>query len=231
MQPLSEEEFKRALPDRIKRSVNTELMDRINDVITNPDLYEIYKENLITYTKVLAEGKYKMDSYIYAIKYVTHKMLDCTNILAYSKTFPDKIARFKQEGVSDKDVASYVSAYHKSKLVQAILEQAMIPTWLVNQHMFQAALNVQADLMNNAKSEMVRSNAANSILLHLKRPEAAKIELDITTKEDSSIDALREATMALVAQQRAMLQAGVSTAGQVAQSGLLIQGQATVVNP
>lgn len=231
MQPLTEEEFKRALPDKVKKSVNTELIDRINSVITNPDLYEVYRENLVTYSTVLREGKYKMDNYIYAIKYVTHKLLDCSNIVAYTKTFPDKIARFKQEGVSDKDIASYVSAYHKSKLVQAIFEQAMIPIWLINQDLMQKALNVQADLMTTAKSEMVRSNAANSILLHLKRPEAAKVELEIGMKEDSSIDALREATMALVAQQRAMLQAGVSTAGQVAQSGLLIQGQATVVNP
>lgn len=231
MQPLTEEEFKRALPDKVKKSVNTELIDRINSVITNPDLYEVYRENLVTYSTVLREGKYKMDNYIYAIKYVTHKLLDCSNIVAYTKTFPDKIARFKQEGVSDKDIASYVHAYHKSKLVQAIFEQAMIPIWLINQDLMQKALNVQADLMTTAKSEMVRSNAANSILLHLKRPEAAKVELEIGMKEDSSIDALREATMALVAQQRAMLQAGVSTAGQVAQSGLLIQGQATVVNP
>ena len=68
--------------------------------------------------------------------------------------------------------------------------------------------------------------AANSLLVHLKMPETQKVELDIGFKEDSSIQALRASTLELVAQQRAMLKAGAMNASDVAQTKLLIEGEA-----
>jgi hypothetical protein len=150
--------------------------------------------------------------------------MGCTNIDAYSKTFPDKILRFNNEGVSAKDIASYVTAYNKSKLVNLILEQTLIPSYVLNQDLYQKALNVQAELMVTAKSEKVRSDAANSLLSHLKMPEKQTVELDLTVKEDSSIGQLRQATLELVQQQKLILQAGVMNAQQVAHSKVLATG-------
>ena len=87
--------------------------------------------------------------------------------------------------------------------------------------MFQKALNVQADLMVNANSEKVRSDAANSLLTHLKRPEVTKIELDVGLKEDKTIDGLRQATMALAASQRDMIKSGMMNAKEVAHSQII----------
>jgi hypothetical protein len=193
-QALTLDEFKSALPDKIKKSVNQQLIDQVNTTLSEPELYESYRDNLVSYASVMQDGKFKITNYLAAVKYVSHKLMGRTNLASYSNTFPDKIIRFAAEGVASKDIASYVSAYNKSKLVNLIYEQTMIPFHVLNQDMYQKALNTQAELMLGANSEKVRSDAANSLLTHLKPPEATKIELDIGIKKDSSIDALRQAT-------------------------------------
>ena len=222
MHPLTVDQFRQALPDKVKKSVSQELIDQINTTLAEPELFEAYRDNLLSYSKVMADGRFKVDQYISAVKYVSHKLMGSTNIDAYSKTFPDKMQRFAATGVSSKDIASYVTAYNKSKLVNLIFEQTLIPTYVLNQDLFQRALNVQADLMTNANSEKVRCDAANSLLSHLKMPETQKVELDISVKEDSAIAALRETTLALARQQRLMLEAGVMNAQEVAHSRLII---------
>jgi hypothetical protein len=214
--PLTEDQFRLALPDKVKKSVNQELIDSINATLSEPELYEAYRENLLSYTKVMQDGRFKVQEYVNAVKYVSHKLMGCTNIEAYSKTFPEKLIRFNAQGVSSKDIASYVTAYNKSKLVNLIFEQTLIPSYVLNQDLYQKALNVQADLMVNAASEKVRTDAANSLLTHLKQPETQKVELNIGVKEDSSISHLRAATLELARQQRLALEAGQVTAQEVA---------------
>ena len=225
MTDITVEQFKEALPARLKKNINTEVIDQINELLADPDMYEQYRDNLMSYTNVMMEGKFKLSSYISAVKYVSHKLMNCTNLLAYTKTFPDKYADFLARGVSSSDISSYVHAYNSSKLVNLIYVQTLTPIAVLNNHMVQQALNVQADLMVNAKSEKVRSDAANSILTHLKLPETQKIELDIGVKGDSSIDALRASTMELVAMQRQMIQSGSMSAGDMAGSKLIIEGE------
>lgn len=219
---LTIEQFRMALPDKVKKSVNQELIDSVNNVLIDPEMFESYRDNLISYTKVMADGRFKVPEYVNAVRYVSHKLMGCTNIEAYTKTFPDKYARFVANGVQSKDIASYVTAYNKSKLVNLIFEQTLIPSYVLNQDLYQRALNVQADLMVTAKSEKVRCDAANSLLTQLKMPEITKVELDIGVKEDSSINALRQATLELARQQRLSMEAGQMTAEGVAHSKLTI---------
>lgn len=222
MSTLTVEQFKQCLPDKVKKSINQELIDQINNTLADPELYESYRDNLLSYTKVMADGRFKVSSYVDAVRYVSHKLMGSTNIEAYTKTFPDKYARFVQQGVQAKDIASYVTAYNKSKLVNLIFEQTLIPSYVLNQDLYQKALNVQAELMIASKSDKVRCDAANSLLTHLKMPETQKIELEIGVKEDSSIQALRDSTMALARQQRMMLEAGAMNAQDIAHTKLQV---------
>lgn len=226
---LTVEQFRMALPDKVKKSVNQELIDQINQTLSDPDMFETYRDNLLSYTKVMADGRFKITDYVNAVKYVSHKLMGCTNIEAYIKTFPDKYQRWVNQGVSSKDIASYVTAYNKSKLVNLIFEQTLIPSYVLNQDLYQKALNVQAELMISAKSEKVRCDAANSLLSHLKMPETQKVELDLGIKEDSSIAALRQATMELVRQQRLMVEAGAMNAQEVAHSKVVVDVEAKEV--
>ena len=229
MSLITIEQFKQALPDKVKKSVNQELIDQINTTLSDPEMYETYRDNLVSYTRVMADGRFKISSYVEAVKYVSHKLMGCTNIEAYIKTFPDKYNRFIQQGVSAKDIASYVTAYNKNKLVNLIFEQTLIPSYVLNQDLYQRALNVQADLMITAKSEKVRCDAANSLLTQLKMPETQKVELEIGVKEDSSIAALRATTMELARQQRLMMESGAMNAQQIAHGKLIIEGEAVEV--
>lgn len=222
MSALTLEQFQLALPDKVKKSVNQELIDSVNAVISDPEVYEAYRENLLSYTRVMQDGKFKVTGYVDAVRYVSYKLMGHTNIDSYIKTFPDKYQRFLDQGVAAKDIASYVTAYNKSKLVNLIFEQTIIPSYVLNQDLYQKALNVQAELMVSSKSDMVRTTAANSLLTQLKMPEKQKVELDINVKEDGSIAALRAATLELAKHQRLSMQAGQSTAQEIAASSLVI---------
>lgn len=221
MSVLTLDQFRTALPDKVKKSVNQELVDQINTTLGNPEEYENYRDNLLSYTRVMADGKFKIQNYVDAVRYVSYKLMGCTNIDAYTKTFPAKYQRFVEQGVAAKDIASYVTAYNKSKLVNLIYEQTLVPSYILNQDLYQKALNVQADLMITAKSEKVRTDAANSLLTQLKMPEKHKVELEIGVKEDSSIAALRASTLELARQQRLMIEAGAVNAQQVAHTRLV----------
>ena len=205
---LTEDQFKQALPPQMKASVSSELITTINSALQSAEAMEIYKENLISYTSVLQQGKFKLSSYVNAVRYVGFKVMGSSNKDAYVKTFPDKYQQFLLDGVSEKDIASYITAYNKGKLVNLIYAQSMVPTHILNAPLFQRAINTQAELMMNARSEMVRMQAANSLLIHLKPPEVAKIELDIGVTHSSVIDDYEMVMHRMVQKQKELIAAG-----------------------
>jgi hypothetical protein len=226
MELLTTEQFKEALPEKARKSVNKSLVDQINGTLSNPEEYENFRDNLLSYGKVMAEGKFKIPNYICAVRYVSYKLQGRTSIDSYGLTFPGKIARFQADGVKPKDISSYVTAYNKSKLVNLIMEQSLVPSWVLNQDLYQKALNTQAELMIGAKSEKVRSDAAAHLMAALKAPETTKVELDIGVKDSQGVvDQLREATYKLVVAQKEALMAGATDAQAVAHSKVIVEGE------
>ena len=218
---LTTEQFKQVVPNQFKACVSQELIDQINKTLADPDMYETYRDNLLGYAHVMKEGKFKMEDYINAIKYCSHKIMGASNIDAYVKTFPDKYQAMLSAGKNAKDISSFVTSYNKNKLVNLILEQSMIPSWVLNQDMYQKALNVQCELMMTANSEKVRSDAANSILTHLKPPEVTKVELDIGLKKDSAMEDLKSTLAELAMKQQQFIGAGVTQVKDLAQQKLV----------
>lgn len=218
---LTTEQFKQVVPSQFKASVSQELIDQINKTLADPDMYETYRDNLLSYAHVMREGKFKMEDYINAIKYCSHKIMGGSNVDAYVKTFPDKYQAMLSAGKNAKDISSFVTSYNKNKLVNLILEQSMIPSWVLNQDMYQKALNVQCELMMTANSEKVRSDAANSLLTHLKPPEVTKVELDIGLKKDSAMEDLKHTLTELALKQQQFIGAGVTQVKELAQQKLV----------
>lgn len=207
--PLTEEQFKAVLPKSMTKTINSTIMKRVNDVLSKPEEWEFFKENLLTYTNVLQQGKFRMSQYVNAIRYVGFKIMGSTNKDAYRKTFPTKYQKFLLDGVAEKDIASYSTAYNKSKLVNLIYEQTLIPTHILNAPLFQQALNTQAALMLDISvSPKVRSDAANSLLTHLKAPETKKLELDIGISQNDIIEDYQQAMSKMVEQQLKLINAG-----------------------
>lgn len=216
MAKLTLEELKLSLPDGVRKTVTDEVLDGVNAAIADPAFYEYYRNNLLSYGHVLKEGKFSVKQYTSAVQYVSYKLMGLTNQEAWMKTFPQKYQYFAQNGTTAKVISSYVHAYHNTKLVNLVMEQAIVPIHVVGRDLFWKALNVQAELMQTATSEKVRSDAANSVLNTLRPPETKKLELDVTHKDDGTLEALRQATQALVDQQADAIANGTATAGQIA---------------
>lgn len=217
------EQFERVLPKKNKGKLTTEMVDNINNLMTDQQLRENFRENLLSYTGVMSDGKYKIQSYIDAVRYVSYKLLGASNIEAYTKTFPNRFQRLVNEGADDKTISSYSTAYNKTQLVNKIMEQTLVPSHVLNADLYQKAINTQATLMITANSEKVRTDAANSLLVHLKMPEVTKIEMDIGITADKSVSELRATTLALVKQQKAMIESGAMQVKEIAHSKLVIE--------
>jgi len=76
--------------------------------------------------------------------------------------------------------------------------------------------------MTTADSEKVRTDAANSLLNHLKAPETSKIEIDMNVKQQDGIGDLREATLELVKAQRLAIEGGQNTAKEIAHTTIVL---------
>ena len=206
------EQLKGALPEHLKSSASQELCDTVNTLVTDPEAAEAIRDNFVTYTTVLREGKFKITDYMSAVTYVTYKLSGLTNRDAWAKTFPDRYQRLIMNGVTEKEMSSYIASYHRNKLVTLILEQAQIPGHILYQDYFYKALLTQATLMTTAKSEMVRMQAANSVLQHLKAPEKKQISLSVEMSDRTSgVQSLKDMIADLAARQQELIESGTST--------------------
>lgn len=218
---LTKEQVERSLPANLKSAATQPLTDLLNNIAADPLVAEQVRNNFISYTSVLKEGKFKAEDYVHAVAYVSYKLMGYNNQDAYFRTFPQRHANLVARGTTPKDISAYVSAYHKGKLVNLIMEQSLVPSWVLNQDLYQKALNVQADLMVNAKSELVQQQAANSILLHLAKPkESANFQLNLDVKDSSGMNEMRKALTDMALQQQQLVAAGM-TAKEIAASTII----------
>lgn len=222
--PLTVDTLRGAMPKRQRQNITPRLVDHINSLVSDPEARNVFRQNVLGYTSVLNDPNVKMRTYLEAVKYVSYKLMGYTNQEAWIKTFPDRYQRLLNENKSPDFIRATVGCYHKGKVVGALLEQSMIPTWVVNADIYQKAINIQAELMITAKSEKVRTDAANSLLSHLKQPETVKMKLDVEVKQDDSIRELRQAVTELAIAQKEAIEVGITDASKVAK-GKLINGE------
>uniref|UniRef100_A0AAU6VZC9 Small terminase subunit n=1 Tax=Pseudomonas phage Arace01 TaxID=3138526 RepID=A0AAU6VZC9_9VIRU len=208
---LTVQEVAKALPANLKTAATQALVDKVNAVVSDPLVAEAVRENFISYTNVLSDGKYKTEDYLNAVIYVSYKLMNYSNQDAYFMTFPQRQAALMARGASKKDISSYVAMYHKGKLVNAILEQTLIPSWVLNAPLYQEAINVQADLMHNSPSDKVRSDAANSLLTHLSKPKEGNFQINIGLQETSGMNEMRELLRQMASKQLEAIDSGVNT--------------------
>ena len=208
---LTKQEITAAMPPQLKGSVTDDFVTMVNTAASDPETAKQIRDNFIGYTRVLLDGRFKSEDYLNAVTFVSYKLMGYTSKESYSRTFPQRYTVLISRGTSEKDIAAYVAAYARNKLVNMIMEQSLVPTWVLNQDVYQEAINTQAHLMMNAKSEKVRSDAANSILTHLKRPEKKEIELNLGVKENSGMNELKDLLTTLAEKQQQMIGSGTQT--------------------
>ena len=210
--PITKELVARALPGNLKSAATDQLADMINQISADPLIAEQIRENFLSYASVLKEGKFKVEDYLNAVAYCSYKLMGDSNQDAYFKTFPQRYANLVAAGRTPKEISAYVAAYAKGQLVNKIMEQTLVPSWVLNQHMYQAALNTQFKLMTNEDvSPKVRSDAADSLLTHLAKPKEAGPLINIDMGETSGMNELKDALARMAQQQQTLINAGVST--------------------
>ena len=208
---FDKKDIKDAMPAQLRAKVSDSLMEKLNGIATDPDLAKEIRDNFVSFTSIMKEGKFKMEDYLSACAYCTYKFMGYSNQAAWGLAFPDRLARMRQENKDDKYISAFVASYAKGKLVNMIMDQALVPTYILNQDLYQKALNQQAHLMMNAKSEKVQSDAAKSILDALRQPEKTKLEIDVAVKETSGIDELKRAMTSAAGSQMKRIESGERT--------------------
>ena len=189
---MTREEIAQALPANLKSSATQSLTDMVNNMTNDPTVAEFLRENFITYTHILQEGKWGAEQYTNAVTYVTHKLLGRSNQEAFQLTFPVRYQELVQRGTTSKEIAAYVSGYHRTKLVNAIMEKCLIPVHVQFVDVYHEAIKVQKDLMMNAQSEKVRQDAANSILTHLATPMKQAPTVAVQVNVNAELDAMKK---------------------------------------
>jgi hypothetical protein len=208
---LTINDVSQALPSQLKANVSQDMVDELNALSTDPLVAEQMRNNFISYTSVMKEGRFKLEDYVAAVVYVSYRLMGYSNRESYARTFPARYQRLVSQNTSDKDISSHVSAYNKGKLPNLIMEQTLVPMWVLNQDIYQKAINTQADLMVNSLSDKVRVEAANSLLTHLKRPETKKVELDMNFKDTSGMAELKDQLAELAGMQQEAIRNGMTT--------------------
>ncbi len=228
------EELKAAVPKHQRGMITERIVNVFNQLESEEgeDFAEHYKQNFIGLSHILKSSNYSITDYINAVKFISYKLLENSDIDSYQMTFPERYARllskWQEEGMTEEEIrerkiSPYVSAYKRNDIVKNLMEQALMPSRILNAPYFQQALNVQLDLMYNARSEMVKLGAAESVLKYTAPNESTKIELEVGVKGQDEVQALRDEMMRLASQQQLAIQSGINTSLEIAESKLLYE--------
>lgn len=202
---LALESVRKLVPKNQRTLITQEFIDKLEAGVNDSVVAEQFKENFVTYLNVLSKGKYKMEDYINAVKYVSFKLLGYSNINAYIATFPERYERLKAEGQTQ--IEAFVSMYNKNKLVMQIYEQTIVPSYILNAPMHQQALNtLAAMIIDDDVRGMTKVKACEAILQYTKQPDVVKGELTIGIEQSDTINDLREITENLADTYRMMLE-------------------------
>lgn len=221
---LTQIEVASALPAHLKSAVTPAFVDKFNNIVADPQVAEEFERNFVTYSKVLTEGKYKTGDYMNAVAYVTYKLLGHTNQDAYKYTFPDRYRDMVAAGKDTKQISSFVAAFHKGQLVQAIMQQSIVPAWVLHQSKFHEAIGVLAEVaLDTGALNKDRVAAADSLAKHLTAPVAKEINLNLGVQESSGMSEMKEMMAEMARQQKRMIEEGADVK-QIAEQGLIIPG-------
>lgn len=201
-------------PGQMKR-VNEDTIEEIIKLSEDPEYGQQFVECYIDHLNVLSEVSNRShDNYLQAVKFFSLVENGDTLTDAYIKVFPERyqqrVTRYGDEGTEAKDaIRGEASRYNRTKLLNEIRKVATVPVQLVHRHLLHKAILKQADLMENARSELVRQKAAEVLIRELKPTEDQTLTVKVEDGARSAIDDLRIATEKLAAAENRRVKAGV----------------------
>lgn len=224
---LTVELVRECLPKNLTVCATQELTDKLNNISSDPEFGRMIRENFISYTKVLGEGKFKIEDYLNAVVYVSYKLMGYNNDEAYVRTFPHRFQEMTERGVDQRTRSAYVAAFHRGKLVNLILEQTLIPTHILCQDLHLESIKTLAMLMKTSTSERIQMESALGLEQALRPPQSKDVNLRISTQETEGISDLKDMMRQFASQQIKAIESG-TTAREIAEQKL-IEGEYTEV--
>lgn len=193
--------------------IQDDTIEELNKLIEDPEYGEEFLDQYISYFDIVNKNSsWNTAKYMNAMKFFTLIEGGNTAVDAYVKTFPDRLQSRLNRGESKYDMGGEASRYNASALVNEIRKVATIPVQLIHRHLLHKAIRKQADLMLNARSEMVQQKAAETLIRELKPAEDSNINLKIGADEDTKAQQARlvDHIGQLAMNQRKLLAAGMS---------------------
>lgn len=205
-------EIKPLVPRKVGNSLTPVLVNRLNTADADPFIQETIENIFRGYVGLLSEFNYGIEEYIDASIFVGYKFHGFTNLDAFKRTFPQKYNNYILNGTDSTQIAAIASGYSKRGVVSKLIEQSMSKMWVLNMDNYQKAIDVQVELMQNAKSEKVRCDAANSVLTHLGKPKdtITNNHINIDLREHTGLADLKDELADLAQQQLNIMNMGVS---------------------
>lgn len=220
MLPLTKVEVQNRVPKKLRNSITDALVDKLNKAISDPSLSEQMKENFFSYMSVLQDGVYKVQDYVNAVIYVSFKLMGLSNRQAWERTFPDRLAALVASGKSERYIDMNVSLYHKNKLVNKIMEQSLVPFWVLNQDARQKAVNTCVEVMEGSRNDLARVKAADTLLNYLQEPKEMGPLISIDARETAGFKELQNLLSDLAKKQLDAINNGM-TAKEIAEQPII----------
>lgn len=214
-------------------TISEETVNEIQKLSEDPDYGQEFLDCYLDHLNVFRENPRRSHTqYLHAIKFFS--LVEAGNSLtdAYIKLFPQRYEDRKKNYPAEEREKSIMrgeaSRFNNSLLVNEIRKIAGVPVQLIHRHTLHAAILVQADLMQNAKSEMVKQKAAACLITELKPMEDHTINVEVNDNTTSVIDELRLAAERLAAAEYQSVQAGVPL--KTISETNIIEGESKVVD-
>lgn len=190
----NKEQLKRFLPKNKQHLATDNIVKLLQDPLDSSNIQEFIVENFISYTDLLKDSSaFGLKEYLNAIRFASHRMLGDTWLDCYKKTFPDRYDAHLAEGKSLDALRARADGFSRTKLVQSILSRGYIAPYILNQPLFQQALNTAANIMlDEDASAIARVQAAKTVLEYTKAPEVQKLQMDIGIKASDELVQLEE---------------------------------------
>lgn len=213
LEKVTVEELKILYPVKVAGKVLEQAAEILNTATEDMDyvMAKEFRDNCLSFIDILKNSKSRVSfaDYVNACKFATFKLAGNTDVRAYALTFPDRIRRMERDKVPNSHLYQYASIYSKNKTVVEVMAKLVVPTHIMFQDIFHQAVKVQAELMvDDSISPKVRSDAANSLMTHLKTPEVKQAELKVDVQGSGAIEQLAEALGSLSGKQSEMLREG-----------------------
>lgn len=213
MSKITLDALKEQVPKKYRKLVDQETVDNINELASDPEYGEEFRDSVITHTKILdGTEKWSMKNYIDAIKFYSLTAAGNSQVEAYCKVFPDRLQSRLDRDQDKSYMNGEASRFNATDLVNRIRQQALVPLHLVNQGTTQLAINQLTNLMMNARSDVAKVSAATALLKELRPPEAQQIDLQIGLNDDARAaqDKQNNQLLEIANNQRRLLESGMT---------------------